>query len=587
MPFDAKRVAKICPILVCISLNACNQRKFNSNQYETNASSTLSQESSRAAAMEAERNALSAQRQKSDALTELIRNLSQQMQELQVIQRSGRGSPLTYSCLNNGCRNEVVGNLPLFNKKVGIPVGFPFPKISNKDGEWSSTINVFPSLWGDAEGESAVEIPDSNVFVTANAIVPLYLLQISNNSRPFFDSMMRSAISDIRTYARGKAFSFWPQHTSTHGSFTVVGPLNIPLKVANLQKLFTWIPQGPNTPPAKAATIKWLKDALDPGVNPTLEEGLVNIPNDSDDSAVSAAALLLAYKRGYLTPAEAQDIYTQAVTALSELDKFKDEGRNKEDGRDSWKPHNSGAYLTWLRSEDKSAFADPNLGFIPSNVNNVDCVVNANALFAKGLLATLQENSNTEAAVSARAAAVAAITLAVQKQAWPNCGLYYPQQMIFPYTASRAYREGNIPELKPAMQLLLKQLIATQKNYANQNPALAGAFPGCVDKTFDLSTSLGLVTLLNIGKPLATELALDADYDAAVTSALSFIQGRAAHNAQNLESGVFFSASSWNLAQWRSKPYTVAIVLEGIAKYLAAYDVGIGNIATGLHINEP
>ena len=33
------------------------------------------------------------------------------------------------------------------------------------------------------------------------------------------------------------------------------------------------------------------------------------------------------------------------------------------------------------------------------------------------------------------------------------------------------------------------------------------------------------------------------------------------------KAGTFFSSSDWDLAHWRSEPYTVAIILEGFAKY--------------------
>ena len=34
---------------------------------------------------------------------------------------------------------------------------------------------------------------------------------------------------------------------------------------------------------------------------------------------------------------------------------------------------------------------------------------------------------------------------------------------------------------------------------------------------------------------------------------------------------MFFSASFWELAQWRSKPYTVAMVMEALIKYRLEY----------------
>ena len=42
--------------------------------------------------------------------------------------------------------------------------------------------------------------------------------------------------------------------------------------------------------------------------------------------------------------------------------------------------------------------------------------------------------------------------------------------------------------------------------------------------------------------------------------------------------GIFFSASVQKAAQWRSEPYTAAIVVEALAKYLLAWDYGSNNI---------
>jgi hypothetical protein len=38
-------------------------------------------------------------------------------------------------------------------------------------------------------------------------------------------------------------------------------------------------------------------------------------------------------------------------------------------------------------------------------------------------------------------------------------------------------------------------------------------------------------------------------------------------------SGLFFAASFWDLAHWRSQSFTVAMVLEALTKYALAYDL--------------
>jgi len=40
-------------------------------------------------------------------------------------------------------------------------------------------------------------------------------------------------------------------------------------------------------------------------------------------------------------------------------------------------------------------------------------------------------------------------------------------------------------------------------------------------------------------------------------------------------SGLFFAASFWDLAHWRSQAFTVAIALEALTKYALAYDLDL------------
>jgi len=68
--------------------------------------------------------------------------------------------------------------------------------------------------------------------------------------------------------------------------------------------------------------------------------------------------------------------------ALALLPNFRDLGRSGEDGHDAWKGKDSGAFLTWLKEENDPTFSRPGKGVTPRAVNNVDCVVNANALLA-------------------------------------------------------------------------------------------------------------------------------------------------------------------------------------------------------------
>ena len=54
------------------------------------------------------------------------------------------------------------------------------------------------------------------------------------------------------------------------------------------------------------------------------------------------------------------------------------------------------------------------------------------------------------------------------------------------------------------------------------------------------------------------------------------------------DSGLFFSASFWDLAHWRSEPFAQAMILEAFVKYMLAYDAGGTTIMSGrrLHIKQ-
>jgi len=180
---------------------------------------------------------------------------------------------------------------------------------------------------------------------------------------------------------------------------------------------------------------------------------------------------------------------------------------------------------------------------------------------------------------------------------------------MFPYALSRAARDGGIhnPAIDGALSTLLVQLLKEQSQLAKEHPELKGAFSGGADQTYDLATALGLTTLLNIGRDVAQDQGVAEAYDQAVQDAVAFLLAhqKPAHIAfvstfnranqhplypspldlgRTWESGLFFSASKWNLAQWRSPAYTTAMVLEALGKYVAGYDRATGNIHDGVRL---
>lgn len=488
----------------------------------------------------------------------------------QIMPRTGLGSPrFDYCGTGFGCRSTQIAVLPLLHSSVEIPIAFPFPAVRNMSGEWYNSIHALPGLFQDPEGRAPVAIQDSNLFMTANIAWSLLFARLHPlpGSAQISSLMLDAAMANILSYQRGSGFHFWPKQPSAgRVRYTRTGPLNLPVAAARLHRLsrfFPGMPEGPISP--------WFEAVFDPQLNPTGAEALTNIPNDADDTALAAAVLSVSGGE--------PEMGQIADEALTEIFRWRDVSRSREDGRDSWKGKDSGGFLTWLHDEDAPWFEDPGQGVLPLGVNNVDCVVNANVLLAAGLSG---KGSDPEILKVS-----SLLNEAVRLKAWPACGLYYPQLMMFPYALSRAWRDGDIRHeaLREAGRLLLADILAIQKS--------DGSFPGDPDVTRHLSTALGLSTMLNLGLSTARDAGLEKVYREAVYQAADFIIragqkrgfryfstksfaknlfGSLDHTPLTWTDGVFFSASRWSLAQWRSEAFTVAKVLEALLKLRAGYE---------------
>lgn len=519
------------------------------------------------------------------------------LDDMQIRPRSGPRSSRYDACSEGSCIPFMYLNMSFLDTYFPLPN--PFTGIKNEVGEWMSTVHFLPKKIGDPDGESVVTLQDSNLFVTAAITYPMFLFseeKLGNNQ--IFRTMRQLAAKNMKKFKRNRSYNFWIEMDGVTGSSKRTGPYNIPMgfieKLAQSyvdpDKADFWkkFGQGLDVP-----SRDWIVKIQDRQMNPSGVDAVFNIPNDADDTAIAVAMQKL----------NSRDLPEVKVdlTALKELLNHRDIKRSMEDSRDGWKGKDSGAFLTWLRDENLQTFSQPENGVIPLAANNVDCVVNANAIFSIALNG-LQSFPGYEEASQL-------MLRAVEQGEWKRkCGLYYPQRMSFPYSVTRAYRDGGAqsPTMVTAMELLLKDLLDDQRN--------DGSFSGGHDATLDLSTALGVVSLLNIGRSSADKLSLGGRYDRAIRNGIAFLlerrQRHALYNQETLEhyarppqsladetyetvrsrfgyswkSGLFFSASFWDLAQWRSEAYTVSIVLEALAKYLMAYDLGLVSIAEGRRI---
>lgn len=483
----------------------------------------------------------------------------------------------------SGCRSRIYFALPDSQRVLGAPA-YKL-KVRNEIGEWSTFLGVSPSLRSAPHRRPFVAIQDSTMFVPAAVGYPLMLLQ-SSDSDGVVPEMLDLARRNIASYRRHDAYNFWPQRpplTSDAKDFQVVCPHNLPLgllgQVARryLEEPERFAPITRNLRDNQRQGLRaWAEKVFDSRTNPYGADSVCNIPNDMDDTATAVAFELVYRRHGELAGVE-DGLIEDA--ALDSFQRFRDLDRVREDGSDAWKGRDTGAFLTWLKRENGPVFTEPDLGVIPREANNVDCVVNANVLLALGLAGKTQMPGFGDAAHL--------MTRAITEHAWPECGLYYPQRMMFPYTLSRAYRDGGVrtPELTAALGTLMRDVMAGQ--------AADGHFDGGADRSRDLSTALAVVALLNLGEHTARDAGIaDGDYRQAISSGLSYLSAdarkirirnadtfarRAAGDerhsqALTWDAGVFFSASFWGLVQWRSEAYTDAIVLEAFLRYALAFE---------------
>jgi hypothetical protein len=266
---------------------------------------------------------------------------------------------------------------------------------------------------------------------------------------------------------------------------------------------------------------------------------------------------------------------------VSIFSEFTDTNRTKSDRHNDKSMGETGAFLTWLKDENAPVFKNPEFGVVPLEVNNVDIVINANALLALSLFQKQSINGFNQAAEL--------LMKCVENNSWTDASLYYPNKLYFPYSLSRAWREGrlNINGIEKALQKLMLVLTEEQKDFERQNPKLKGAFPCGSDGNYTFSTTLFLLFLLNTGKKISEEAEIQISYDKTVKAAIDFILQNSIktkvlnrHHRQlpgiiepvYWNSGVLYSSSIKDLAEWRSDSQCTALVLEALAKYVLNYD---------------
>lgn len=514
------------------------------------------------------------------------------LSDTQIRDREGIHSSLYDYCHTEKttCRGVV-----LLNRRGGREYRQKTPKfnefsIENIIGEWATTVHFLPDRFGDREGESKVTIQDSSVFPTVAILYPLYYIdeQMLPPKERFVTATRSLAANSMAQYKRGDAYNFWKEKAGETSIHAKTGPFNIPVKfsqtmgnlvIGRFHRLWQRLTAGMDV-----GGEAWVQRVLDEDENPYGFDAVFNIPNDADDTSTVVATQ--KYHRFY----HSAERIKPDLSALRVITRYRDKDRRKMDKRDQWRgEQESGAFLTWLKDEDLPTFSSPEAGILTHGVNNIDCVVNANVLFSFSLNGVQNWNGFDDAK--------RLLARAVNEKLWivNKCGLYYPQFMMFPYTVSRAFREGALFDdliLGSAMRVLLQDLLAMQSDN--------GSFPGGKDRSDHLSTALAVSSLLNIGAETARKLKLMDRYQESLANGIRYlVEARTPHQVlfadtfslnqstpntrygYKWQSGLFFSTSFWDLAHWRSEGYTAAIVIEALTKYMLAFDMDRSTLLQG------
>jgi hypothetical protein len=162
--------------------------------------------------------------------------------------------------------------------------------------------------------------------------------------------------------------------------------------------------------------------------------GFTNVPEDADTTSVSYTARHYADKlKGKQTKVP--------ESVFKSFSRFRDTNREPHWYNHGQRMINTGAFLTWQMDENDPRnatlqFADAEQGKrIPFKTNDVDCIVNLNAL----RMMALTGRSRTKGADET----CGLMKYVIESEDYAKCGIYYPNTYNFAYSASLADKAGD------------------------------------------------------------------------------------------------------------------------------------------------
>lgn len=279
----------------------------------------------------------------------------------------------------------------------------------------------------------------------------------------------------------------------------------------------------------------WLKGPILGGqrvpINLPIYPSTLAIPADADVTATTYASLMDA--------AALDGAPSSAVAFEGFFADWRDLGTVPRRVNPWWLPHASGAFLTWL------TYRDPPFPF----PNDVDLVVNGNVLYALGRKHRLDLAGVADAV---RLINVAAI-LGIHRSRIQELTEYYPDNFAFQYVVSRAYREGGVAGLAPAIQIFARDLEASALGRADGSAYWDKGDP-------HLNTAFAVLTLLNAsGAGRRSPL---------VDRAIRYLEAEQ-NPLGGFDEATFFvgRTDGGQVFEFTSASLTTAIALEALARY--------------------
>ena len=380
-------------------------------------------------------------------------------------------------------------------------------------GQWKSQVtSTLPSFIG--VGKDGIPFEEPSAFVAgsvANILAEMYFLKPFDARVP---EVLHKTIGGFQPYEWGAVYHFYPP--ALYQGLPIRNPRHMFLKLRF--------------------------------------QGFADTPPDNDTTAVSFLTQAYSEAIDRNEPLTRSD-FRLGRDSLALMTEYRDENRVK--------PHtynrihgwvDTGAYLTWIWDETNPNsprywLAHPDQGTrIPFNVNDVDCIVNAN------MLKLLSVSHQTQA--PGFESSCHYLNEVVAREGFFSCGMYYPSIYLLPYTLAVAHH-GGLSCADESREHLLKYVIQKQRPdgwWANDPHAR----PDYVQ-----STAWAVNTVMMLGNPH------DPDQRKRVQQALRNLLSQGLRDSAGRlywKGEVFYAATfiARRPVVWRSDAYTTASVIRAL-----------------------